>query len=505
MTTAFGYMRLSGEDQSFYSTEFQEAGIREYCKRHGIELKQILLDNGESSYTFERKAFKDMEALFKKHKADYLIVYHLDRFGRNMAEAMLKVKYFLDKGIKVRDISEPLDMDDTDMNTFMMRTMKFMAAETELHRIRARTQSGLRQAKLNGRFAGAAPYGYRNGRDEESKSVLIVEEEEATIVRKIFQLYIAGATVETIRKIVKEKGFKKTGTSTIQRMLANPVYAGLVHVPGIKNSPAQTVKGIHTALVTEYDYYHVQEKLNRKTVITQNREEVPLRGVLRCTCGALMTAGNSRNKVGNYFWYYVCRKGHKVNLSAIKIYKQFIELLQALSLKEREVQQIRIKLTEKMQGFLSNHESKEKEIRKRLSIVENKIQTAEERYLTGIGSEKAYHKVMTEMKTERARIYNELAQATTNASVYWERLEVVLNTLENVAEVFEKFSLEKKHQFINQVFNHSLNHDGAIYRTQKLHEVFRHKTNELKEKGLLHVDSPVVDLRSTLVSTGDES
>src|SRR5690349_15913773 len=130
---AFGYKRLSEEDQSNYSLDTQDRGIREYCQRNNLDLIDIYLDNGQSSYTFDRKAYKMLEGELKG--VQYLIVYHLDRFSRNMAEAMLKIKEYLDRGIKVRDITEPLDLDDYDISTFQMRCIKFMVAESELMRI----------------------------------------------------------------------------------------------------------------------------------------------------------------------------------------------------------------------------------------------------------------------------------------------------------------------------------------------------------------------------------
>ncbi|WP_315822985.1 recombinase family protein [Paraflavitalea speifideaquila] len=115
---AIGYIRLSEEDQSNYSLTFQEQGIKDYCQRNKLNLQKLFTDNGQSSYTFDRKAFNNLEAELKTLKPQYLVLYHLDRFGRNMAEAMLKVRAYLEKGIRVRDISEPIDLDDEDPNTF---------------------------------------------------------------------------------------------------------------------------------------------------------------------------------------------------------------------------------------------------------------------------------------------------------------------------------------------------------------------------------------------------
>ena len=63
---AIGYIRLSDEDQSNYSLEGQERQIKDYCSRNNLELLKIYKDNGESSYTFDRKAFGALEREIKQ-------------------------------------------------------------------------------------------------------------------------------------------------------------------------------------------------------------------------------------------------------------------------------------------------------------------------------------------------------------------------------------------------------------------------------------------------------
>ena len=66
--TAYGYIRISQEDQSNYSIDSQERYIREYCQRYNLTLKQIFTDNGESSYTFDRTQFNKLEERIRAEK-----------------------------------------------------------------------------------------------------------------------------------------------------------------------------------------------------------------------------------------------------------------------------------------------------------------------------------------------------------------------------------------------------------------------------------------------------
>lgn len=493
---AFGYIRLSDQDQSNYSIDMQDRGIREYCNRYNLVLKDILIDNGESSYTFNRKEYMEVEARLKKEKAQFLIVYHLDRFSRNMAEAILKVRELFSKGIMVRDISEPLDLDDEDPNIFQFRAFKFLNAEGELHRIRKRTKDGMVQAAENGRHANMAPYGYKNARDANGKGIIVIDEEKAPAARMIFREYLNGMGIEAIRKLAALYGYNYKGNSAIQKMLSNPVYAGMVRVPATRGKPARLVQGLHAPLISEADYWLVQEKLHGKTITMQVREDVPLRGVLHCWCGKKVTAGNSKGKL-RYYWYYLCPK-HRQNLSANRLHAQFDELLDELSFDEVMLEKIKAVAKLKMKKVIDSKEENLKQIRRQLDHVEKRITSTEEKYLRQPDiSETTYKKVISELKADQARLYRELAEKNTNHVASWTRLEGIFSTLSNLRLKFHEMQLHQQHKFINWVFDGQLSYENGSYRTPSLNPIFQYKTLTLKEKGLLVMNSPVRNLGIT--------
>jgi site-specific DNA recombinase len=499
---AVAYTRISNLDQSNYSLDSQRRQIIDYCTRNNLTLLKIYEDNGESSYTFDRKAFEKLEKEIKQ--AQYLIVYHLDRFSRNMAEAMIKIKQYLEVGIKVRDISEPPEMDDYDPNTFMMRSMKFMVAESELHRIRQRTKNGMVQSALAGRHSNMAPVGFKNARDGSNKPILVIDDEKAFAIRILYREYLNGMNIEELRRMVKRYGFDPKGNSKIQYILANPVYAGYVKVPATKNKPAHLVKGLHDPIISEQDYWLVQERLKGKTNTVQNRKDVPLRGVLHCGCGRKLTAGNSKGK-SRYYWYYVCNTC-KQNLSATKLHRQFDDLLDNLSFDAKTLQEFRSRLTKKLNDYLIGRGEKMKQAQKQLELVENRISAVEEKYLRGGNvSEASYNKVIAELRSDQSRLFKELAKANTNQQAYWDKLNQILAIVSDVRRAFANLPIEKKHQFVNWVFDSALSYENDIYRTPYLLELFADNALTLKEKGLLEIVAPVRNLGETPNRTRDES
>lgn len=134
---AFGYLRLSGKDQSKESLEYQERNIRFYCQRYHLDLVGIYTDNGQSSATFDRPNYKQLEGYLKQHKGKirYLIVMDHDRFSRSLTQALLKIEELEEKfGIKVLSCKEALDIDTKDPMTFVQRAFEYLMTNQELLR-----------------------------------------------------------------------------------------------------------------------------------------------------------------------------------------------------------------------------------------------------------------------------------------------------------------------------------------------------------------------------------
>lgn len=493
---ALGYVRISIKDQSNYSLENQERNVREYCTKNSLNLLRIFKDDGESSYSFDRPDWHRLEAFIKENKSvKYLVIFDHDRFSRNLAEALLKIKELQDKfSIKVMATTDSFDTDFTDPSTFMIRAFKYMMAESELHRIRQRTKSGMLQGALNGRFLNKAPFAYINSKDAHGQAVILKDEEKAYVINLIFKEYNRGMNIEDLRKVALQHGFRQKGNSAIQRVLSNPVYAGLIKVPAYKGSAEKFIKGIHEPVVSEFDYWRAQDRLKNKSFTIQRKDDVPLRGVLKCKCGRLMTAGNSRGKTGKYYWYYLCPV-HRENFSGTKIHDQFNELLDLLSYSEERIAWFTEKLSSEISIQLNQKGELLARAQKALRTVNEKISATEEKYLEDPSMNKTtYVRVMNNHRSQRSELEKRLHDLNTNQNIYWQKLNALLPKMHDIRGTFEELDLYRKQQFINLVFDSSLSYENNIYRTLFIHPMFAHNALELKEKGLLEIRPEPLEL-----------
>lgn len=491
---AIGYLRKSTKDQSEHSLDYQERLIREYCQRHQMEVTAVFKDDGESSYTFDRPDFKALEAFIRKNKGiTHLVIMDLDRFSRNLAEALTKISDLQSKfGIRVLSTSDNFDADFNDPSNFMIRAFKLMMAESELHNIRKRTKAGMVQAALSGRWAHTAPYGYLNRRDKDNKPILEQDPHKALIVRMIFREYLAGVEIHKVLLRAREMGYKQRSKSAIQRILTNPAYCGLVPVPAHKGRKKPFAQGLHTPLVSEQDFWLVQERFCGKKKGVHAREDVFLRGALRCWCGRMVTAGNSRGRHGKYYWYYLCPE-HRENFSARKLHMELQELLETLSMPAEKIGLLREKLQEQIRAHLGQQESERARLEKELKRQHIQIKSVEKRFLMmGNVSEDTFSEVMAEMKAEEVRLQKELAAAGNEAPVLFERLNTFLDRLSNLWEAFKNLSPEKQLQFINAGFDQPFHYREGSYRTPGIHPALSGNIQKANEKGLLKIEKPEI-------------
>lgn len=380
MNNAVGYMRLSFKDQSKYSLDSQEAAINAYCAKYGLELVALFKDNGQQSSSFDRLDFKALEMYVKKHRGlvNYMVVMEHDRFSRDLSEALSKIKKFESiYGIKVVSVDEPLDIDTEDPSVFISRAFRYATANAELLNIRARTKRGIQRARLEGRFINKAPYGYVNSRDFLGKSMLILHMQEADIVRKIFSYYLSGISMGDITANVSEIGFPLKGHNAVGRILDNFLYAGLVKLNG-ENGSVKYIKALHEAIVSEADFWLVQEMKNSKRPLKiKTSKDYLLKGLLKCNCGKYMTAGWSKGKK-QYYLYYRCTEHVSVNIPGKRVHEQFNQILENLKLTAEQSVVLNRKVREGIEKSLLNERLQITARKKMLKELDVKMESLEE-------------------------------------------------------------------------------------------------------------------------------
>lgn len=352
-------------------------------------------------------------------------------------------------------------------------------ANLELLNTRKRLKNGIRNAMESGRFVQKAPFGYQNSQDISGKSTLSIKVLEASIIRKIFQDYLAGIPLHLIYEIVRKAGFPNRGHGAIKRVLQNCVYAGLIRIH------STYVRALHEPIIKEDDFWLVQSRIKENVKHrTQPKEDFPLRGLLSCSCGLNMTAGWSKGKTKRYI-YYRCMKHTNINLPGIILHEKFIRLLYHLNFTSEQLDYLKAQSVTMLKRAL-NINSKQLEEQKLIEqeIVAN-MAKLEERLICGEISQEMFKKWESKFNSGKATVKRRILQLIHDRQNRKKILSQFLAYLTSAWDIYEKASWENKFTLIKKIFPDGITFSADAFNTTKLNEVFLHNIAQLENKGLL--------------------
>ncbi|MEM5769520.1 MAG: recombinase family protein, partial [Bacillota bacterium] len=249
--------RVSTDKQVTYN-ERNEADIpmqRRECRRFLEQKGWVLVheerEDGISGHKVradKRDSIQVIKELARAKRFDIFLVFMFDRIGRIADETPFVVEWLAKNGVQVWSTQEGEQRFDNHTDK-LMNYIRFWQADGESEKTSIRTKASLRLLVEDGYYKGGnAPYGYmlvKSGRLDKKKNEkknLAVNEEEAAIVRKIFNLYVRhGCGVHKIASILNDEGIKtRSGKNwhhaSLNGMIRNLTYTGVLR-SGESRSP----------------------------------------------------------------------------------------------------------------------------------------------------------------------------------------------------------------------------------------------------------------------------
>ncbi len=305
------YTRIStDEDHQKYSLGAQKDRLEAFCKAtYGDDwrLHKVYRDT-ESGTHMNRPGLEEMLYDAETQTFDTLLVFRVDRLSRKVRELAQMVDELTKYGVVLKSITEPFDTANPAGK--MMLQMLGVFAEFEHATIVERTKVGMEKKAKGGRFVGGSvPYGYHL----DPEQGLVINEEEALILRKMFKMYALGKEgASAICRKLNDAGHRnrngrKWGQRVALYMLKNPVYLGKIRWREV------LYEGQHESVVSEGLFEKAQEILQERNEDLKgrqwhNRDERLLTGVIKCArCKSHMFGGGGY-KNGVHVPYYVCSK-----------------------------------------------------------------------------------------------------------------------------------------------------------------------------------------------------
>ncbi len=516
MKRAILMSRVSSDEQAKgYSLDVQINSLQNYCERNNVLVISTFKED-HSAKSFERPAFKHFLSNLKKTKdqVDLLLFTTWDRFSRNTAEAYAMINQLKKLGVTAQATEQPIDLSIPENKA--MLAFYLALPEIENDRRSIKILGGIRGARKAGRFTSHAPIGYKNGRDELNKP-LIVPSDKAQLISSAFIKVASGTALVDVRMELKEKGLY-VSKSQFSLLFRNPLYKGVLRVPAGENEPEYLTKGVHQALVSEEIFDKVQDILdsnNKKRChprVQNLKPDLPLRGNLLCSkCGSKLTGSGSRSRNKVVHYYYHCNHCHNERYKASVVNDTIHEILEDFKLSNEAKNMYKHVMSEVLGSTNIEIETKKRKLREQIKQQEERLVNLEELLLDNKMPYYEYSTLKSKTDTMKVKCQLELNNLLEHNLAFEKKMERALNDFRDVATLYQIRLLGDKASLIGSIFPEKLSFDGKQCRTTRINEVLRlalsidkgfgkNKTGQLSKKLVL---SRVVELQGVEPWSGD--
>jgi site-specific DNA recombinase len=359
------YTRVSTDGQAeveFNSCDSQEIRIRSYISsQEGMEIFKVYSDQGYSGANLDRPSLLELLRDIKAGHIDAVIAYKIDRLTRSPRDFYQLIEILDAYHVSFISVTEHFDTSTPSGRLLRNIMLTFGQFERELISERIRDKM-FERAKKGMWNCGYSPFGYMR----ENKK-LVIKQDEAKVIKYIFDTYVASGSTARIYHGLKEQGIcdrrgRPFSVETIAKMLKAVVYTGKVTYHGT------IYQGIQEPIIAEDIFYLTQtlhkEKVKKSKVVNGSL----FGGLVRCKeCGSTMSFSYTNKKTGGrqrHYFYYRCTSVSKRDssfcstrqVSIDRLDKYIIESLSRIAADPLYLESFIFKLNHEGQGVLAGVE-----------------------------------------------------------------------------------------------------------------------------------------------------
>lgn len=298
------YARYSSHQQTEQSIEGQLSAAKKYADEKGYTIVAEYCDRAKTGRNDNREAFQRMLNDCAKKQFSVIIVWKVDRFGRNRYEIAINKARAKKYGVRVEYVAENIAPGPE--GVILESVLEGLAEYYSLQLSQNVSRGKLESAKKHHVIGGFLPYGFRAAPDKSYE----IDPDQAAIARQIFERYAGGETISSLLAWLDSAGIRNArGTrftkTTLPRMLKDERYIGTYSFKDIIHD-----EDAIPAIVDKKTFQKVQIMLKSNKRMPSHAWDYTdylLTGKLFCGhCGSMMIGMSGYGRHGTKYGYYAC-------------------------------------------------------------------------------------------------------------------------------------------------------------------------------------------------------
>ena len=474
------YCRVSTKEQveEGNSLATQERVCKEYALKHGYEIINLFREEGESAKTTDRTQLKLLLQFcaVPAHGVTTVIAYKLDRISRNTYDYSCIRLMLKQCGVEIKSTSESFG---TDPAGKFMENMIANVAQFDNDVRTERSMNGMIEAMREGRYVWRAAVGYSNMRIRGKSN--IVPNSMASVVQTTFKEIAKNlCPSDIVRQQMNEAGLKMPSGRSVSKsyfyhMLRNKVYTGWIIKFG------ESHKGVFEPIISEELFEQVQLVLKhrkpRNYIYQTKHPDFPLRKFFSHPSGFKLTGCWSRGRSKLYAYYLF--KQAKLQFTKEKMEAHFKQILNECQLSEqyytRLCKAVQLKLVKENKKSASTADA----LRAYVAELKQNQGKLVQKNLQGVISDTVLAEQLKISEREIMQANTSLFSIPDTYVDYENVLSAVKRFITHPAEMWEKFTLDKKLKLQWFYFPHGIVFDGIKSRTAEICRLFKYKMEVL--------------------------
>ena len=497
ITNAVLFRRVSTtmQERDGNSLQNQREMLTEYCQRKGLTIIKDA-EIVESSTKGERKKFMEVIKFCQQQRGGVaLVCLKTDRLFRNFKNYTMIDEMRKSGQLELHLIQENLILNkDSKAGDLTILGLNVVMAQNYALSLRDNVVYGMDYSVNQGRCMSKAPVGYLNIRTSDGKATVIVDNERAPIIQKLFEQYATGLySVKDMIKKCKEWGLisrfsgKPFDTSTIHRILNNRFYIGEMLY---KN---QWYKHNYETLIapalfkTCQDIMHGRKPEEPKHFKTTEKPFI-FRGLITCgQCGCMISSDRKIKPSGKEYVYLKCShfKGNCNNpqVNENVVLQQIEDELKNLSVPQEIMSYLRSDMEKIINRQNEIHNREVKAIRKKYDDCQEQIKYLRSLLLKKEITPEEYRDMNEDLKNEQYELEGKSELLTEADEKFSIAVATILSLGNNAYQIFQSSKVETKREILHILLSNLKLQDRKIsYTLRKPYDYIRSLNKKIPSK-----------------------